>query len=757
MYGRKVWLAALAPLLLGVTVAIACGPYFPWQLLDDRSYTLKSTPTNSFAFEAAHLVPVPHDKLKAVEPDRVSDEQYKDDEAAAKLKAESAGLTDDQSGLINAMRVAANGDAAYVAGNGLPPAIRLYTAGAVDFIKADAQQAENRFAAVLALDAAQRRVRATWAAFSLGRVFAYAGDASHAESAFQETRALALRGAPDPLGLAVASFGEEARSHFDAANAPLVRGDTSESAELRGYALPADEADNYRREMTSAASLYAEQAARGSDSGVQSLRVMAEGIVSHPSRIEASIASPILQRLVVAYVLALVKDHSQQEVWGQAPDAGVRAKGITVDPLLPSLVAAIEKQGIAHPAGADRLAALCYRTGRYDLAAQLANRAMGPLAEWVKAKLATQRGDLASAAAHYAAAVRAFPEAAQSLDAGNMTLIQGTRGVVALARGEYVEALHVLYPLAQTYWGDVATISERIVTLDELKDYVDANVRAVPMPANSSDGDARSINPAIMLRNLLARRLMRAGRFDEALAYFADPKIRKQAQSFADARNEADRDWGNVDRANAFFRAAVLARESGIDILGYEASPDYAWTAGDFDWGVGQDSLKGPYISAGERDRFAQSRAVPNQRFHYRFIAADEASRAADLLPPRSQAFAAVLCSATGWVINRDAKRGAALYDRYIREGAHLEWAAHFGVNCPQPDFDGAIALERVQPFRAARRFASVHRWWMAGLGLFAALSATALVASRRPAATGAAPRNWILNRIAGLFRRGKD
>ena len=45
------------------------------------------------------------------------------------------------------------------------------------------------------------------------------------------------------------------------------------------------------------------------------------------------------------------------------------------------------------------------------------------------------------------------------------------------------------------------------------------------------------------------------------------------------------------------------------------------------------------------------------------------AQQAADLLPPKSRAYAAVLCNAASWVIKRDAKTGRALYQRYINTG----------------------------------------------------------------------------------------
>jgi hypothetical protein len=46
------------------------------------------------------------------------------------------------------------------------------------------------------------------------------------------------------------------------------------------------------------------------------------------------------------------------------------------------------------------------------------------------------------------------------------------------------------------------------------------------------------------------------------------------------------------------------------------------------------------------------------------------AEKAADLLPYKSQAYAAVLCNATGWVWGRDAQLTKRLYQRYVKYGA---------------------------------------------------------------------------------------
>ena len=73
----------------------------------------------------------------------------------------------------------------------------------------------------------------------------------------------------------------------------------------------------------------------------------------------------------------------------------------------------------------------------------------------------------------------------------------------------------VLWPAAQAYWGDVAYLAERVLTTGELKAFVDANA-AKPEPL----ADPGQVIPVNQLRSLLARRLMRDGRYDEAPTYF---------------------------------------------------------------------------------------------------------------------------------------------------------------------------------------------------------------------------------------------
>ena len=688
----------LAGLCLAATVGLACGPFFPWQLLDDRAAALHATPANSFAFEAAHLVPAPGDTLRANEPADNGDPGQLD---TIRAQIEAEGLSRSQVDRLGRMRMAESGTEAYDMGRGMPEAMRRYVAGAVAFRAGENDAAVRFFSSVLDLPPGDRASRATWAAFMLGRTRVLLDDAEAAAAAFAQTRALAIAGAPDPLGLAVASYGEEAQLHLLAAH------DAQE-----GEDAPPDRAMAYAQEIARAVELYAEQAARGSDSGVQSLRMVAEELLdidrkgTDPLRLEAAVADTTTQRLLIAYALARVEDE---------PDAK------HANPLLVRLVTAIDSGKLAQPAAADRLAALCYRIGRYDLAATLAGRAEGPLAAWVQAKLATRRGDLPAAASAYALASRAFPDADTApLDDANRKLVVGEQGLLTLARGDYLAAMEQLYPVATTYWGDVAHIAERVLTTDELKHFAETHP---PVP---------------LIQRLLGRRLMREGRWQEAMAYFGpeiDPDTHDYASTYVRAMADSKARWWSVERARAFYAAADQARWHGMELMGTETGPDYYALGGNYEGGTGQMELKGPFISAIEKTRFAATAAKPDLRYHYRYVAADLASQAADLLPPRSQAFAAVLCHATEWMLSVNDPRAGVLYQRYLTEGPAIPWAAHFGSDCPDPDFDAAARFPREQAVRVTRHFVRVNRWPLGG-GMVFAVAGLALML-RRVSATG--------------------
>ncbi|WP_035559957.1 hypothetical protein [Burkholderia sp. 9120] len=863
-------------LLAGAVIVHACGPFFPLQLLDNRAGTLSGTPNNSFAYEVARLV-TPSDHLLAPEAVRVAAGAQAVDPAKAVL----AGLTSAQIATLATMAKAADGDAAYALGTGVPDAQRLYAAADVDYTHAltgcastavasaasgssaptaDAPassaaasgadpanhaapdsggasssaattssacaskesfltRATTRLEAVLALPGSSGAPRSVAAATELAAIAQARADSctdaatcktltAALPAAYARPRALAANGAPDPQGLAVASFGDEALTYLHNPKSDMqcdYRSFLNDTPCATAIA-PAD--------LKRAIGLYAQQAVRGGVSGVESLQFIAAWALAGKAgkaRVASLIDDPVAQRLLVAYALAregdIVNDQpaSASEYYGGYDnsfgptgyaDAARGDHGIKPNPALTSLVEAIRQRGIDHVAGADRLAALAYRVGRYDFAGMLAAREHSALASWVNAKLALRRGDTAAAVQAYAQASKGFPAADSSVEPAGVRLIKGEQAVLTLSRGQYVEALGYLFDAASrsddasvndgsvtdiAYGSDMAYIAERVLTTDELKHFVDTRVptwsAAPPLPTDPNAYYAARPSAGDSLRYLLARRLVRDGRIDEALPYFPaddDPRysaydwkngqtartqlhLRELAHDYGAALDQAQHAWTRTNRARGWFAAATLAKQFGMELMGYEQGPDYHDIDGDFEGGSGrsgvigahvargsdanaasdaaaasakqpntpetpatraEDDLAGPFVTADEKRRYAASESQPLMRFHYREIAAGYIAKAADALPARSQAFAAVLCRGTDWMHNYDPERAQGFYKRYVKEGAYVDFGGAFGSLCPEPDFKAAATFTYTQAWRDVRRDAGRHKKRVALIGV---------------------------------------
>lgn len=145
------------------------------------------------------------------------------------------------------------------------------------------------------------------------------------------------------------------------------------------------------------------------------------------------------------------------------------------------------------------------------------------------------------------------------------------------------------------------------------------------------------------------------------------------------------------ERAEAQYEAARLLRYNGIELVAYEMYPDYAITSGQYSSPY-RYFTEGDWISDKEYQRWDNALPSKDNNFlHYRWLAADMAGQAADLLHPKTQAWAAVLCNAASWVLYLDPKAGSKIYMRYAKSGKAFDWAAHFGRDCPEPVFDKAL------------------------------------------------------------------
>ena len=162
------------------------------------------------------------------------------------------------------------------------------------------------FEAIDRLPPEQRQIRAVAAAYMQGRVQQWLGEMAPARAAFQAARRYAEAGAPDPMGLAVASLGEEART--DLVEAGLV---------TAPWPVQASDVDDAKiaRLIADAVRLYADQAARGSKMALLSLREVAERLASD-RELTLAAADPLVRRLLVAYTAR--RDYSWDN--GLVPD-----------------------------------------------------------------------------------------------------------------------------------------------------------------------------------------------------------------------------------------------------------------------------------------------------------------------------------------------------------------------------------------------------------------------------------------------------
>lgn len=674
-----------APRLLSLSLfllcspALACGPDFPLTLLDQRQQTLSELPEGSFEYEVSRLVDMSAYRLKPVE------ERWHA-EARELRPADAEGLSEALRARLRRLRQVGSAEAVLSQADGLPPAVVHYTAGAVAWRVRDVEDAITQFETVRALPIEQRGNHGPMAAYMLGKL--YRGEASQAM--YAELRAEVQAGAPDPLGLAVASFGEEARDLL--------------------------EAGEYAR----AVELYAQQAALGSNSGRMSLLFVARRLAPNAEARAQLLSTASGRGLLLAYLFArsfelppaLPAPGEPVQIYDPWNGPYGSPDSASVLAVFAELDAALSAEDPAR----ERLASIAYRAGRYDDAERALRDAQGGMAHWLRAKLALRRGDSETASAAYALAIRAAGEGEvwtarpDEIDAyrpseapvDTRCRIQAEAGIVALTRNDYLQAMDLFYAAAARYWTDAAYLAERVLTVDELQDFVQ---RVAPEPQREQNDEwvFGTRHHAAALRGLLARRLLREGRGREALAYFDDEGLRAHATRYVEAR-EAMQRGDRVARARAGFEAAELARWQGMELLGTQLGPDYAEYGGMFSPGErwievevpGSDETEwrqvpaqpDPLALADERARIERSSPVPTHRFHYRGLAANLAETAATQLPPRSQAYAALMCQATRYVLDTEFERGQQLYRRYLREGPYVPWGARFGQECPAPDFD---------------------------------------------------------------------
>lgn len=695
---RRLLIATLALPCIGAAIVWACGPFFPNRLLLNGDAEVLKAPVADFKLEIMRLRPAGEPAYRLVRPtgDDGDDKLTRDVDLAdlrtalgamntPRDRAETllAGYGELRSeSQTNAVR-AAERDFYKTTLDALPLEFALYLRGAVAYRLGNSEAAVTAWESLLALPAGERRYRSTWASFMLGKL-RREGDPERAVEHFRQVRALVQDGFVDSLGLAASSLGWEA------------------SAELQ------------RDRFEQAVGLYVRQLATDDPTAVWSLRVVAARVLKDTGLRERAARDALSRRVITAYVLA---------------HGGPRSVVDDNEPLdLPARWLATVERANVPVEEADRLAWAAYQEGKYAVAERWLKVSSpdSAVGHWIRAKLLLRGGKVESAANELAAAIKGFPETEEWPEMneddndGYGTYAPRARAhaelaLLKLSRKQYVDSLDHL--LNGGYWLDAAYVAERVLTIDELRDYVSKTwpaatpeIENAVLPLEQAPGEddaafaqraeaywndeARAAGRArgqmaVEIRHLLARRLVRAGRYADARTFMP---LRYQPSLDAYARavqRGGSRLVAAKERSAALWEAAQLCRSQGMDLMGTELEPDWFALGGSFELGSTTrariDARKDPLTgrSADERARTHADPTPIDKRWHYRYVAANLAWRAAAEMPDNDDATADVLWEAGSWLKARDPKAADRFYKALAtrcaktdlgREANRLHW-----------------------------------------------------------------------------------
>jgi len=377
-----------------------------------------------------------------------------------------------------------------------------------------------------------------------------------------------------------------------------------------------------RGQFNEAMKLYLTQYAAFEWRAARSLQITVRLIFNAgPEAIRKAAADPISRQVINACILS---------------DCCCGPNWTIVEDEIKAWLEAAESVAIKDIPGADRLAWVTYNRGQFDLAQRWIDRAPADaiIARYLQAKLFTRAGKLEEAA-QILSGLMTKNSPQNSLEdsrpdyeenvyyivpvqrVGEPDRIRGELGILQFNLKHYPEALDAL--LQGAYWPEAMTVAQENFSTDELKAYVDSH----------GPGDG-------MISRLLAQRLTRKGYWKDARLYYPAELQKALDDYIAAIRTGANSKLPAAERAESFWKAFEIARQQGEELFGNGNPP-------------GSDT--GP-----------PAEHVEDRRY-WRYLAADHAWAAVQLMPDQSDKTAARLCDAGSWLKYKD----PAAADRYYK------------------------------------------------------------------------------------------
>ena len=535
---------------------------------------------------------------------------------------------------------------------GLPGELADYLRGAIAYQVDDPGKARAAWEALLARPAAERPRRTTWAAFMLGKTLVK-DDPAEAVRWFERTREFASQGFADPLGLAEASLGWQARAEMN------------------------------RGRFDEALKLYLQQEKAGDPTALPSIRRVCARVLADPKLLQQVARSPEARPMFTAWVLS---DWTRKDYDGPLDTAAAR-----------KWLAAVQAAGITTADGADRLAWAAYRAGDFAAAEPGCGgrrptrrwragsapssccapaRSPRPRRSWRRPSPRSPRRPRRTPISGRLTTPRSSPP--------NRPRAAGELGAVRLARGEYTAALDDL--CGGGWWTDAAYVAERVLTLDELRAYVDKTWPAALAARHKPGDEPKNVDEP-------------GNAWEVQYAGLAPPRTRRRPTTCAISSAAASRGpaasptprpisprasgglwtisrarWHDGPNRPRSARRRSSAPPAWSAIRGWSwsapsSSPDWFVHEGEYDQPSFAEARANPKThrhlgpAPDERQRAARGRAEPEKRFHYRYQGMDLAQEAAKLLPAGTEERAGRLATAGNWVEGIDPKGARPLYD----------------------------------------------------------------------------------------------
>ena len=440
----------------------ACGPDFPNSYLANSLGEITTLPSLSFAAELERMIPPEARPSVSGKGEAGQVDLQKAEIAEVREALAAAGLSKAE------IDSAAASYDRYRPNSRLPREFLIYARGANAWIAGNSAEAVKAWSELLDLPEKDRHYRTVWAAYMLGRAL-YVSDPSSARSAFHVARDASAHGFPDSQGLSLASIGWEARSY-------LVHADYNRA--MRLYFQQYQLGDPTALPSLQRTVRYAFMSQKGSIDGDRPS--IEEDAVSKLNGtyfsaepcwdLQALSADRQLRGIVTAWFVAR---GGRQATWGQEEE-----KQLT------RWIGALHTARDLSAEEADRWCWAAYQCGLWDDARRFAAVAQpdAPASEWVRAMLLLRSGFVDDAAAHLSNAAKAFPRDFPVDPSGQAYVdadspwerFEGIQGVLALRRDQFANSLRLF--LHSGHWADAAFVAERILSVEELMAFVQAEV-----------------------------------------------------------------------------------------------------------------------------------------------------------------------------------------------------------------------------------------------------------------------------------------